>query len=93
MGHQCKKWELTVLVIEEEEDEGPEYNGSEPHMSPTTEPNIKVSSQLEVSLKSVIGLSNPKTMKLRESVKGREVVVMIDPGATIISSHYQLWKR
>lgn len=35
MGHRCKKRELSVLVIEEEEDESTEYSGSEPPMSPT----------------------------------------------------------
>lgn len=36
----------------------------------------------EVSLNSVIGLSNPKTMKLRGLIGNSEVVVMVDPGAT-----------
>lgn len=38
--------------------------------------------QPEVSLNSMIEFSNPKTMKLKGVVKGHEVVVMIDPGAT-----------
>uniref|UniRef100_A0A803KUD6 Uncharacterized protein n=1 Tax=Chenopodium quinoa TaxID=63459 RepID=A0A803KUD6_CHEQI len=37
---------------------------------------------LEVSLCSVVGISNPKPMKLRGVFKGRQVVVMIDSGAT-----------
>lgn len=36
----------------------------------------------EVSLNSVIGLSNPKTMKLRGLIEDTEVAVMVDPGAT-----------
>lgn len=36
----------------------------------------------EVTLNSVVGLSNPKTMKLLGVIEGKEVVVMIDPGAT-----------
>lgn len=82
MGHKCKKRELSVLVIDEGEEEGTESYGSEPPMSPTTETITEVNSHPEVSLNSVIGLSNPKTMKLRGRVKGREVVVMVDPGAT-----------
>lgn len=82
MGHRCKKKELSVLLIEEEEEDRTDYSGSDPPMSPTTEPNTEVSSHPEVSLDSVIGLSNPKTMKMRGSLKGRDVMVMIDPGAT-----------
>lgn len=82
IGHRCKKRELSVLVIEEEEDGNTEYSGSDPPLSPTDEQNSEVMLQPEVSLNSVIGLSNPKTMKLRGRVKDREVVVMIDPGAT-----------
>lgn len=50
--------------------------GSEPPPSPTIE------TVTEVSLNSVIGLSSPKTMKLFELIGDKEVVVMIDPGAT-----------
>lgn len=82
IGHRCKRRELIVLLIEEDEDEGTEYTGSEPPMSPTNETITEVMIQPEVSLNSLIGLTNPKTMKLKEIVKGREVVVMIDPGAT-----------
>lgn len=82
VGHRCKKRELSVLLIEEDEDEGTDCTGSDPPMSPTDESLNEVTIQPEVSLNSVIGLSNPKTMKLRGLVKGRNVVVMIDPGAT-----------
>lgn len=37
---------------------------------------------LEVSLNSVMGIDNPKTMKMVGTINGREIVVMIDPGAT-----------
>lgn len=82
MGHRCKKRELSVLLIEEEDEDGTDYSGSEPPMSPTLEPNNESSNHPEVSLNSVIGLSNPKTMKMCGSVKGKDVVVMINPGAT-----------
>lgn len=36
----------------------------------------------EISLCSVVGLINPKTIKLLGAIQGREVVVMVDPGAT-----------
>lgn len=36
----------------------------------------------EVSLNSVVGLSNPRTMKLKGKVGNREVFILIDSGAT-----------
>lgn len=36
----------------------------------------------KVTLNLVVGLSNPKAMKLIGLIGGRKVVVMIDPGAT-----------
>lgn len=61
--------------IDEEDLEGA-LSGSEAPPSPTEE------SPPEVSLNSVIGLSNPKTMKLIGRIENHEVVVMVDPGAT-----------
>lgn len=60
-----------------EEDEG-EREGDDSDNSTTLVEEITI----EVSLNSVIGLSNPKTMKLQGLVGDYEVVVMIDPGAT-----------
>lgn len=79
IGHRCKKRELSVLLMDDED--GADDQSSEPP-SPTEEipPEVKVHS--EVSLNSVIGLTNPKTMKLRGFIGNGEVVVMIDPGAT-----------
>lgn len=71
-GHRCAKRKLSVMLIEEEEveaaDEGVE--------SPQSQPEELLT---EVSLNSVIGLSNPKTMKLKGLLGDHEVVVMIDP--------------
>lgn len=47
-------------------------------------PEIAKDVAAEVALNSVIGLSNPKTMKLPGKIVGKEVVVMINPGATHI---------
>ena len=49
---------------------------SQPLDSPTT-PVLS-----EVSLNSVLGLTSPKTFKMKGSVLGHDVVVMVDPGAT-----------
>lgn len=74
IGHRCKK-ELSVMLIEEEEGEF-EIEDSDIPVAATEELIT------EVSLNSVIGLSNPKTMKLRGLIGSHEVVVMVDPGAT-----------
>ena len=74
IGHRCKKKELSVMLIAEEE-EDPDGDNSEPPPSPT-----EVVS--EVSLNSVVGISNPKTMKLKGIIGSQVVIVMVDPGAT-----------
>lgn len=35
-----------------------------------------------ISLNSVVGIDNPKTMKLEGKIRGSKVIVMIDPGVT-----------
>lgn len=65
MGHRCKKRELSVLLIDEEDEDRAKYGASEAPTSPTNEIMTKVPLQPEVSLNYVIGLSNPKMMKLR----------------------------
>lgn len=76
MGHRCKKKELSVLLLGEE-DEG-EVEGCDSELPLSVEEELTT----EVSLNSVIWLSNPKTMKLLGLIGGLEVVVMVDPGAT-----------
>lgn len=63
-----------MLLIEEEENS----EGEEGESLPATVEEIVT----EVSLNSMIGLSNPKTMKLKGAIGDYEVVVMIDLGAT-----------
>lgn len=71
-GHRCKHKELSVLMVAEEEVDGESDKGEE----------ADIEEAVEVSLCSVVGLTNQKTMKLRGEIQGCEVVVMIDPGAT-----------
>lgn len=61
MGHQCQKKELSVLFIDEEE-EDTDRGTNDPPLSPIEE----ITS--EVSLNSVIGLSNPKNHEIDGSV-------------------------
>lgn len=63
------------MLIEEEEGEGE----GEILDSPLSPPEELLT---EVSLNSVIGIANPKIMKLKGLLGDHEVIVMIDPGAT-----------
>ena len=75
VGHRCRKKELSVLLIEEEE-EGPECDEGDKGVGNVAEVFT------EVSLNSVVGLINPQTMKIKGVIGDYEVVVLIDPGAT-----------
>lgn len=35
-----------------------------------------------ISLNSVVGITSPKTFKIKGEVNGKSVIVMVDPGAT-----------
>lgn len=71
-----------MILMKGDGDESTEDDSSEPPPSPTEESPAEVNLNSEVSLNSVIGLSNPKTMKMRGMIGEGEVIVMIDPGAT-----------
>nr|AEV42261.1 hypothetical protein [Beta vulgaris] len=82
VGHRCKK-ELSVL-LSCKEDEEIEYGELENAPQPEI-PNTHIAETFvnpEISLNSVMGFSNPKTLKLRGTIYGEAVIVMIDPGAT-----------
>lgn len=48
---------------------------------------------VELSMNSVVGLTSPKTMKVRGTVKGQDVVVLIDSGATDNFMSWELIKE
>lgn len=79
IGHRCKKPELQVLVKQEEElddNEEVEEVKIEAH-------DVQTESQtVEVSLKSVVGLTPPKTMKMTGNINGLAVMVLVDSGAS-----------
>lgn len=76
LGHRCRRSEVSVLLAQEEEGEEESAQEDDDVSSPDEPIHI------EMSLNSVMGMSNPKTMKLQGKVHGETVVVMIDPGAT-----------
>ena len=63
---------MLIVREEEEEAEAPE-EGAEPG----TEEEV-----VELSVNSVVGFTSPRTMKLKGRLRGDEVIVLIDSGAT-----------
>lgn len=81
LKHRCKtqeKWELRLIIagegqVIEEIDEDEEEEAEESN---------EVTEKVELGLQSMLGFSTPETMKLKGKVSGREVIVLIDCGAT-----------
>ena len=83
-SHRCKRRELQVLWMMDEE-EIAEDGKNEP------EPSFLVSEPMNsneealppsLSLSSLVGLSTPHLLKLRGQIGDRDVVVLIDSGAS-----------
>lgn len=70
-GHRCPERGLRMLILAEEEKES-ENEGEE-------ELNVAI---MELSALSAGGLTSPRTMKLRGRMGHREVLVLIDSGAS-----------
>ena len=75
LGHRCKR-ELQILIVHDDEKEEEEGGGIS---SKPVEENMEVA---ELSLNSVLGLTLPGTMKVKGKLGTREVMVLIDCGAT-----------
>ncbi|CAO2826251.1 unnamed protein product [Amaranthus hypochondriacus] len=89
IGHVCKRKELSVLIVGENETEGDteeEYYDVEEEMEAHETP-------VSIFLNSGVGIDNPKTMKLVGKIEGTKVVVMIDPGATHNFYHHRWWRN
>lgn len=77
-GHQCRRKEVIVLLVDEDDFENDEDERELQALEFLEEEEIPAT----VSINSIVGLTNPKTMKLIGKIGKREVVVMVDPGAT-----------
>ncbi|XP_022848903.1 uncharacterized protein LOC111371244 [Olea europaea var. sylvestris] len=75
-GHKCRNKELHVLVVQGEE-EGEELGNVQ-----VDEGETEVGEVVELSINSVVGLNAPKSMKLKGTICGHSVIVLIDCGAT-----------
>lgn len=73
-NHPCQQPQLTVLLLHP--------NGVDEPCELLENAEEVVAMVAQVSLNSVVGLASPRTMKLRGSIAGAEVVVLIDSGAT-----------
>ena len=84
-GHRCKvkeKRELVLFILNEEEsvEEG---NPSEESTEEIVElKQLDILEEREIELKTITGLTSKGTMKLRGKIEGKEVIVLIDSGAT-----------
>lgn len=91
-GHRCKT-QLNVLIVQGEEDESDsEFVDAVEEVEAVLEV-AEIKQNIEVSLSSIIGLTSPKTMKVRGKVKGNEVVSLIDSGATHNFISYEVVKK
>ncbi|KAA0051401.1 Ty3/gypsy retrotransposon protein [Cucumis melo var. makuwa] len=87
-GHRCKakdSKELRMLLVKESGEEleiiEEEYFDAETEMKPPEVQGVE-NLNIELSINSVVGLTNPGTMKVKGKLGEEEVVVLIDCGAT-----------
>ena len=87
-GHRCtvkEQKELRILVVKETREEleiiEEEYFDVETEAQ-TIEIERVENMNIELSINSVVGLSNPGTMKVKGKIKETKVVILIDSGAT-----------
>ncbi|KAA0036991.1 ty3-gypsy retrotransposon protein [Cucumis melo var. makuwa] len=86
-GHKCKGPELRELRMFVVHDNNVEEEIVEEECEKLKELNMfeldgGVNAVVELSINSVVGLTNPGTMKVRGKLQGEEIVVLIDCGAT-----------
>ncbi|KAL4010180.1 hypothetical protein IC575_030485 [Cucumis melo] len=85
--HRCKMKELRELKTFVVKKEGEEYeiieeNAAEEKTLESPQEEEKQKTFAELSLNSVVGLNDPGTMKVKGKIQEREVIILIDCGAT-----------
>ena len=79
IGNRCENKELDVLMVNDELDNGEDEKAVEEKVDDSKE---GVEKAVELSINSVVRLTTPKIMKLKEFVRQQEVVILIDCGAS-----------
>ena len=83
--HKCKMKEQRELRMIVMKGEGDEYEIVEGGIDQGELNNLEVAEEslvVELSINSIVGLSNPRTMKVKGLLQGKEIIVLIDCGAT-----------
>ena len=83
--HRCKMKETRelMLFIMNEEESVEEENQTEENSDEVVElKQLDFTEGTDIELRAVTGLTNRGTMKLKGEIRGKEVVVLIDSGAT-----------
>ncbi|KFK23991.1 hypothetical protein AALP_AAs48021U000700 [Arabis alpina] len=81
-GHsrsQCPHKEYAVLIVQ---DDGSEIEWEDEGGEEKIEAILDTAEVAELSLNSMVGISSPRTVKLRGSIRDEPVIVMIDSGAS-----------
>lgn len=84
-GHRCKvkeKRKLMLFTMNEEEGEGEGNVLMEREEEVMELKNLKVPIETEIQMRTIMGFSSKGTMKLKGVVKDKEVLILIDSGAT-----------
>ncbi|XP_031257652.1 uncharacterized protein LOC116115659 [Pistacia vera] len=78
-GHRCGDKQFHVVLIDEDESQD-EPNDVGADLSENVEEQLP--NDAELSISSIVGISSPKTMKVKGKISGAEVIVLIDSGAS-----------
>ncbi|KAA0033896.1 retrotransposon protein [Cucumis melo var. makuwa] len=85
LGHRCKgktNRELMVFITNAEEELENEKEKEEVETEEVEFETLEVKRKTEISLRTILGFTSKGTMKLRGTIKGRKVIILIDSGAT-----------
>ena len=80
-GHKCRK-QLNILLVHDDEIGEADHSDKDWALVDSDSTEVNGIHAVFVSCNSVHGLSKRSTMKLQGKIRDRDVVILIDPGAT-----------
>ncbi|TYK23219.1 ty3-gypsy retrotransposon protein [Cucumis melo var. makuwa] len=92
-GHRCKikeKGELMLFILNEEESTEEGESTEAQNTGPVEINQLEGLEETMIEYRAITSLTTKGTMKLRGIVKGKEIIVLIDSGATHNFIHYEL---